>query len=169
MDAALQYRVTKSPDYAVIATKEGAKRLREQRAQAQDSGGGDETVEDPFRSEILALLNSGRAQVTGHVEVDGRDAISIESPDGRQVYLVDPVTYAPVEWISTGNGGSVTLRFSVYEELPVNADSKEVFDLEAQAPRGAHRARSSCLPGGRGAALPARLGRKARNRNTAAR
>ena len=135
LDAALRYRVTKSgPGYAVIATKEGAKRLREQRAQAQDSGGGDETVEDPFRSEILALLNSGRAQVTGHVEVDGRDAIRIESPDGRQVYLVDPVTYAPIEWISTGNGGSVTLRFPVYEELPVNADSTEVFDLEAQHP-----------------------------------
>ena len=70
--------------------------------------------------------------MTGHVEVDARDAIRIESPDGRQVYLVDPVTYAPVEWISTGNGGSVTLRFPVYEELPVNADSTEVFDLEAQ-------------------------------------
>ena len=135
LDTSLLYKVTKSgPGYAVIATREGAKRLREQRAQAQDSGGGEETVQDPFRSEILALLNSGRAQVTGHVEVDGRDAIRIESPDGRQVYLVDPVTYAPVEWISTGNGGSVTLRFPVYEELPVNADSTEVFDLEAQHP-----------------------------------
>ena len=72
--------------------------------------------------------------MTGHVDVDGRDAIRIESPDGSQVYLVDPVTYAPIEWISTGNGGSVTLRFPVYEELPVNADSREVFDLEAQHP-----------------------------------
>ena len=72
--------------------------------------------------------------VRDQVEVDGRDAIRIESPDGRQVYLVDPVTYAPIEWISTGNGGSVTLRFPVYEELPVNADSMGAFDLEAQHP-----------------------------------
>ena len=135
LDAALRYGVAKSGrGYTVIATKEGAKRLREQRAQAQDSGGGDETAEEPFRAEILALLNSGRAQVNGHVEIDGRDAIRIESPDGRQVYLVDPVTYAPIQWISTGNGGSVTLRFPVYEELPLNADSMEVFDLGAQHP-----------------------------------
>src|SRR4029079_8487138 len=60
LDASLLYSVTKSgPGYTVIATREGAKRLREQRAQAQDSGGGGESVEDPFRSEILALLNSG--------------------------------------------------------------------------------------------------------------
>ena len=136
LDAVLRYRVTTSGrGYAVIATKEGAKRLREQRARAQESGGGDEAVEEPFRAEILALLNSGHAQVVdGHLEVDGRDAIRIESPDGRQIYLVDPVTYAPIEWISTGNGGSVTLRFPVYEELPANADSMEVFNLEAQHP-----------------------------------
>jgi hypothetical protein len=135
LDAALRYRVTKSGrGYAVIATKEGAKRLREQRARAQDSGGADGAVEEPFRAEILALLNSGRAREVGRVEVDGRDAIRIESPDGRQVYLVDAVTYAPIEWTSTGNGGSVTLRFPVYEELPVNANSMELFDLEAQHP-----------------------------------
>ena len=133
-EASSAFKVAKGGSYSVIATKEGAKRLREQRAQAQDSGGGDATVEEPFRAEILALLNSGRARETGHVEVDGRDAIRIESPDGKQVYLVGAETYAPIEWTSTGNGGSVTLRFPVYEELPANADSMEVFDLEAQHP-----------------------------------
>jgi hypothetical protein len=133
-EASSALKVAKGGSYSVIATKEGAKRLREQRAQAQDSGGGDATVEEPFRAEILALLNSGRARETGHVEVDGRDAIRIESPDGKQVYLVDAETYAPIEWTSTGNGGSVTLRFPVYEELPANADSMEVFDLEAKHP-----------------------------------
>jgi hypothetical protein len=124
--------------YAVIATKEGAKRLREKWARAgQDSGVAGEPVEEPFRAEILALLDSGRARETGHVEVGGRDAIRIESPDGTQVYLVDAVTYAPIEWTSTGDGGSVTLRFPVYEELPVNGDSLEIFDLEVQHP-GAH-------------------------------
>ena len=130
--ASSAFKVAKGGSYSIVATREGAKRLREQQAQAaQDLGG---PAEDPFRSEILALLNSGRAQVTGHVEADGRDAIRIESPDGRQVYLVDPVTYAPIEWISTGNGGSVTLRFPVYEQLPVNADSMQLLDLEAQHP-----------------------------------
>ncbi len=130
VDSAL--KVAKSGAYSVIATKEGAKRFREQRARAQSSGGADGAVEEPFRAEILALLNSGRAEVTGHVEVDGRDAIRIESPDGKHVYLVDAETYAPIEWTSMGNGGSVTLRFPIYEELPVNADSMELLDLEAQ-------------------------------------
>jgi hypothetical protein len=135
--ASSAFKFGKGGSYSVIATKEGAKRLREQRAQAQDSGGDVGTVEEPFRAEILALLNSGRAHETGRVEIDGRDAIRIESPDGRQVYLVDAATYAPIEWISEGDGGSVTLRFPVYEELPVDADSMELLDLETQHP-GAH-------------------------------
>jgi hypothetical protein len=119
--------------YSVIATKEGAERLREQRARGQESDSGG-AFEEPFRADILKLLNSGRAEVTGHVEVGGRDAIRIESPDGRNVYLVDADTYAPIEWTTTGNGGSVTLRFPVYEELAVNDNSMAVFDLEAQHP-----------------------------------
>jgi hypothetical protein len=133
--ASSAFKVAKGGSYSVIATKEGAKRLREQRARAaQDSGGTDGTLNEPFRTEILALLNSGRAQETGHVEVDGRDAIRIESPDGKQVYLVDAETYAPIEWTTMGNGGSVTLRFPVYEELSVTPDSMQVFDLEDQYP-----------------------------------
>jgi hypothetical protein len=121
--------------YAVIATKEGAKRLREKWARAgQESAVAGEPVKEPFRAEILALLDSGHARETGRVEVRGRNAIRIESPDGRQVYLVDPVTYAPIEWTSAGDGGSVTLRFPVYEELSVDANSMELFDLEAQYP-----------------------------------
>ena len=126
-------KIRKSGTYSVIATREGAKRLREQRAGAQDSDASG-PAEEPFRAEILALLNSGRAEVTGHVEIDGRDAIRIESPDGRHVYFVDAETYAPIEWTSRGDGGSVTLRFPVYEELAVNANSMELFDLEVQHP-----------------------------------
>jgi hypothetical protein len=128
-------KIRKSGSYSAIATREGAKRLREQRVRAENSGGADGPAEEPFRAEILALLNSGRAEVTGHVEVDGRDAIRIESPDGKHAYLVDAETYAPIEWTSEGDGGSVTLRFPVYEELAVNADSMQLFDLEAQHPR----------------------------------
>ena len=131
-EATSALRIRKGGGYSAIATKEGAKRLREQRAQAEAGGGGE--AAEPFRAEVLALLNSGRAEMTGHVEVDGRDAIRIESPDGRHVYLADAETYAPIEWTSRGNGGSVTLRFPIYEELAVSADSMAVFDLEAQHP-----------------------------------
>jgi hypothetical protein len=117
----------------VITTEEGAKRLREKVAQEGEESASDQPVED-FRTEILALLESGRARETGRVEVAGRDAIRIESLRGRQIYLVDAATYAPIEWTTAGNGGSVTLRFPVYEELPIDTESMELLDLEAQHP-----------------------------------
>lgn len=116
----------------VLTTERGAKLFREKLAQAGQEPAADRQVGD--REEILALLESGRARETGRVEVAGRDAIRIESPDGRQVYLVDATTYAPIEWMSAGNGGGVTLRFPVYEELPVDTKSMELLDLEAQYP-----------------------------------
>ena len=116
-----------------IATREGAKRFSEQLAAERKKAPAGQ-AEDPFRSEILALLKSGRAHETGHVEVGGRDAIRIESPNGKQVYLVDAATYAPIQWTSTGDGGSVTLSFPVYEDLPVDSESMKTLDLEAQYP-----------------------------------
>jgi hypothetical protein len=113
----------------VIATEQGAKRLRQQiaRERAQESTG---VLPAEFRAEILALLRSGRVRVTGHVTVDGRDAIRLESLDGKKVYVVDASTYDPLEW-TTGN---VTLRFPVYEELPVDTDSMQLLSLEDQHP-----------------------------------
>ena len=116
----------------VIATEEGAKHLRQELAREQRSPAG--PLPEDFRSDILALLNSGSVRVTGHVEVAGRDAIRLESLDGKQVYVVDASTYDPVEWTSTGNGGGVTLRFPVYEELSADAESMQLLDLEAQHP-----------------------------------
>jgi len=117
----------------VIATRQGAKRLREQiaREQRQDATG---APEEDFRSEILSLLRSGGVRVTGHVEVGGRDAIRLESLDGKRIYVVDAATYDPIEWTTTGNGGGVMLRFPVYEELPADGDSMKLLDLEAQHP-----------------------------------
>ena len=117
----------------VIATAEGAKRLRRQiaRERAQESAG---VLPAEFRSEILALLRSGRVRVTGHVTVDGRDAIRLESLDGKKVYVVDAATYDPIEWTTTGDGGGVTLRFPVYEQLPVDAESLKLLDLQDQHP-----------------------------------
>ena len=117
----------------VIATAEGAKRLAQQmlRERAQESAG---VLPAEFRSDILALLRSGRVRVTGHVTVDGRDAIRLESLDGKKVYVVDAATYDPIEWTTTGDGGGVTLRFPVYEQLPVDAASQKLFDLQDQHP-----------------------------------
>jgi hypothetical protein len=117
----------------VIATAQGAKRLRRQvaRERAKESSG---PAVDEFRAGILALLDSGRVRVTGHVTVDGRDAIRLESLAGTKVYVVDAATYDPIEWTTTGNGGSVTLRFPVYEQLPVDTESLKLLDLEAQHP-----------------------------------
>jgi hypothetical protein len=116
----------------VIATKEGARKLREELAHPRSEGDG--AIAQEFRAEILALLQSGKARVSGHVEVDGHDAIRIESPDGKQVYVVDASTYDPIEWTTAGNGGGVTLRFPVYEELPVDTASMNLLSLEAQHP-----------------------------------
>jgi len=116
----------------VIATAQGAERLRQELAHERQQSPG--ALPEEFRSEILALLHSGRVRDTGHVAVAGRDAIRLESLDGKEVYVVDAATYDPIEWTTTGNGGGVTLRFSTYEELPVDAESMKLLDLEAQHP-----------------------------------
>jgi hypothetical protein len=114
----------------VVATEQGAKRLRQELARERQTPSADPGP----RGDILALLKSGRARETGRVEVAGREAIRFESADGKQVYLVDATSYAPIEWTTTGNGGSVTLRFPVYEELAVDTASMKLLDLEAQHP-----------------------------------
>lgn len=116
----------------VIATEQGAKRFRAKLAHGEKAPVG--VLPDEFRAQILALLHSARVRATGHVEVNGRDAIRLESSNGKHVYLVDTATYDPIEWTSEGNGGGVTLRFPVYEELPVDAESMKFLDLEAQHP-----------------------------------
>ncbi|HKD93937.1 MAG TPA: hypothetical protein VKB43_04420 [Gaiellaceae bacterium] len=121
-----------SPPYKVLATEAGAKRLRQELAHPEGQTSGE--LPEEFRSEILALLKSGKVQVVGHVTVDGRDAIKLESLDGKRTYVVDASTYDPIEWTTTGTDGGVTLRFSVFEELPVSDQSKALLDLQAQHP-----------------------------------
>lgn len=117
----------------IIATRQGAERLRKEmaRQRRQENSG---AAPEEFRDDILAMLRSGKAEVTGRVEVDGRDAIRIESLDGKQVYLVDASTYDPIDWTTTGTNGGVTLRFPVYEDLPMDTESMRLLSLEAQHP-----------------------------------
>jgi len=130
--AYLMYKTGSGQRPKVLATPAGARRLRAQMAKSQKQPAG--VMPDEFHAEILPLLRSGRARATGRVEVAGHKAIRIESRDAKRVYLVDAKTYAPIEWTTTGDGGGVTLRFPVYEELAVDADSLKSLDLEAQHP-----------------------------------
>ena len=118
--------------YKVVATKAGARKLRQEilHPEGQTSG----VLPEEFRSQILALLESGKVQAVGHVEVDGRDAIKLESLDGKKTYIVDASTYDPIEWTTTGTDGGVTLRFSAFEELPVDTDSMRLLSLQDQHP-----------------------------------
>jgi hypothetical protein len=126
------YLVGGSGRPTMIATAKGAERMRKELTRNQQQFTG--RAPEEFRSDIVALLKSGKARVTGHVQVDGRDAIRIESADGKQVYLVDATTYDPIEWTTTGTGGGVTLRFPVYEELPLSSESMDLLSLQAQHP-----------------------------------
>ena len=118
----------------VIATEQGARRLRAEIAKSQKQDASDGVLPEEFRAQILALLHSGRVRVVGHVTVDGRDAIKLESLDGKKTYVVDASTYDPIEWTTTGTDGGVTLRFGTYEELPVDNESLQLLDLQAQHP-----------------------------------
>jgi outer membrane lipoprotein-sorting protein len=132
VSAAYVIRKGDAPPYKVLATEAGARRLRRELTHPQGQSSGALPAE--FRSQILALLESGKVQVVGHVEVDGRDAIKLESLDGKKIYIVDASTYDPIEWTTTGTDGGVTLRFSVYEELPVDSDSTKLLSLQDQHP-----------------------------------
>jgi hypothetical protein len=116
----------------VVATEAGAARLRNELAHPEKEPS--RVLLPEFRAQFFALLKSGRLQVVGHVTVDGRDAIKLQSLDGKDTYIVDASTYDPIEWTTTGTSGGVTLRFPVYEELPVDDESMQLLSLQDQHP-----------------------------------
>jgi outer membrane lipoprotein-sorting protein len=118
--------------YKVIATAEGARKLRRQLIHPEGQASG--VLPEEFRSQILALLDSGQVRVAGHVTVDGRDAIELESRSGKSTYVVDASTYDPIEWKTSGTDGGVAFHFSVFEKLPVDADSMKLLSLRDQHP-----------------------------------
>jgi hypothetical protein len=115
----------------IVLRTEEARRLVERSAAAETEPA--DAFEEPFRQEILRLLQSG-AVADGGVLVGGREALRIVSRDGRTTYLVDARTYAPIELRTKGNGGEVTLTFRAYEELPLTAANRTLLSLTAQHP-----------------------------------
>ena len=86
------------------------------------------------RQRILDLLKQKDAVVDGRVRVEGRDAIRLVWNAGRSVYLVDADTYDPIRFRTTTDRGTQTIRFLVYETLPVNVRTRALLSLRAQHP-----------------------------------
>jgi hypothetical protein len=95
----------------------------------------DDPIEEPFRREVLELLRSGNARELGPVTLGGRPAIRIAGNDGNATYFVDAKTYDPIEFRTVGDGGSTSLRFVVYETLPLTASTRALLSVEAQHPK----------------------------------
>jgi hypothetical protein len=91
-------------------------------------------MEEPFRREVLELLRSGDAREMGRVTLAGRQAIRIVGNGGNATYFVDPKSYNPIEFRTVGNGGSTSLRFVVYETLPLSTANRALLDVRAQHP-----------------------------------
>jgi hypothetical protein len=91
-------------------------------------------IEEPFRREVIELLRSGDAHELGHLTLAGLDAIRIVGNGGNATYFVDAKTYDPIEFRTTGTGGSTSLRFVVYETLPLTASTRALLSVRAQHP-----------------------------------
>lgn len=91
-------------------------------------------IEEPFRREVLELLRSGDARQAGRLTFAGHDAIRIVGNDGALTYFVDAKTYDPIEFRTRGTGGGTSLRFVVYEKLPLTDSTRPLLSVEAQHP-----------------------------------
>jgi hypothetical protein len=87
---------------------------------------------DEFRAEILELLRSGQAAVTGRREVGGRAALEITGDDRSRSFLVDAESYVPIELRTRGTSGGTVLRFVAYETLPLDDETESLLSISAQ-------------------------------------
>jgi hypothetical protein len=94
----------------------------------------DDPIEEPFRREVLELLRAGDARELGQVTLSDREAIRIVGNNGKATYFVDPKTYDPIEFRTAGDGGSTSLRFVVYETLPLTRTTRALLSVQAQHP-----------------------------------
>ena len=87
-----------------------------------------------FRDQMLDLLRSGEAQASDVSSLDGRDVIHITAPERRMSMIVDAHTYEPVEWSIEERGQTISIRFEVYERLPVNDANLRLVSITASHP-----------------------------------
>ena len=80
-----------------------------------------------LRSKLEVMLDSGKFHEAGRTTVRGREAIRIESEDGRSVFVADAESYVPLEWRTAEASGSV--RFLTYETLPDSAANRGLLRL----------------------------------------
>ncbi|MGH2872786.1 MAG: hypothetical protein ACRDL5_10060, partial [Solirubrobacteraceae bacterium] len=73
-------------------------------------------------------------QVDTQASIHNEPAIKISSKNGQQVYYVTPGSYQPIELDTTGQGGSSTLRFTVYQELTGAQATAAQLSLTAEHP-----------------------------------
>ena len=90
-------------------------------------------ADDMFREQALAALKAPSTKAVGHVTIDGREALKIVV-SSSVTYLVDAQTYDPIEWITRGTDGGVTLRFAAYELLQPTAANQALLSLTTQHP-----------------------------------
>jgi len=100
---------------------------------AGSADGSSDAADDVFREQALAALRAPSTRAVGHVTIDGREALKIVV-SSSVTYLVDAQTYDPIEWITKGDGGGVTLRFAAYELLQPTAANQALLSLTAQHP-----------------------------------
>jgi hypothetical protein len=93
----------------------------------------DGTADDTYRPEILSMLKSGQAAVTGPVTIDGRRAVRIVSADKSLTYYVDATTYDPIR-LDWDLDGMNTFRFSRYDRIKETAESLKLLDLREAYP-----------------------------------
>lgn len=83
---------------------------------------------------MLSLLQSGDVAVSGHVTVDGRDALRLVSPDGQTTIDLDPQTYRPIDFRTSTPSGTDSMRFQTSEDLPRSQANDSLVSLTAQHP-----------------------------------
>jgi hypothetical protein len=94
----------------------------------------EDPIEEPFRREVLELLRSGDAREEGHAALAGHDAVRIVGNSGSATYFVDAKTFDPIEFRTVGDGGRTSLRFEVYETLPLDASTRKLVSVAEQHP-----------------------------------
>jgi hypothetical protein len=107
---------------------------RDPEAEARQAEAAANEDEDPWRSQLQALLDETDAREDGRVQVHGQEAVRYVSADGSQAYYFAPETGNPIEFTTQGTTGGTRLTFTVYEKLDATDESLALLDLAEQHP-----------------------------------